>query len=1532
MPSRIAALACLLFVVGCDDGGGDDPPERDAAVSPDAGAPICEAERRRCTDDGVEVCAEGRQWIVVGPCPGGTVCEGGACMDPGCEPECQGRICGADGCGGVCGECAAGEVCSLEGRCDPPPPRCGDDVCNGDEDCSTCPADCGNCCGDGTCDAEGGERCTTCPADCGCAAGEVCEAGTGECAACVPQCEGRACGDDGCGGVCGACDDGVECVAGRCDVPCAPTCDGRDCGGDGCGGVCGMCEDEQVCTAGGACNDPPASCGDAVCDPDEDCSTCPADCGQCCGDGACVAGVGEDCSTCPADCGCGEGEACDERQCVPVCVPQCAGRDCGPDGCGGVCGDCDAGEECQQGVCRDLCQPDCEGRVCGGDGCGGSCGMCEAGEACDDGVCGAVCSPDCDGRVCGPDGCGGFCGNCGVGAFCTEAGQCEAVCMPSCDGRRCGDDGCGGLCGVCGPDEACDADGQCGPVCEPACGGRQCGDDGCGGVCGMCPDGEACAAGGVCVGGDGCDCEDGICVEGRCRDEAELCSPDNPAGLCPGGLFCLAGACADGGAGCGVANPTGACPLGEACRDGVCEPLDDAALCDDGNACTDDLFDPVRNGCVHVPVDRGCSDGNACTEDMCVEGVCVTTPVAGCLAPPTVEPVQSPTNQGDAVLRGTKPAGASVQINGDEAVAESPDERWEIEVQLVPGENVFEIGARDMGLDSETVTVTIVYDITPPVLTVTPDGGIYLDGITFTVSTDEPATVYYTDDGGTPEPGKDRFRSIKRFRVFHDAAFRFRARDDAGNWSEEATPRFEITGEGSGWRAYPPLPEALVHPAVVSRAASVYVAGGSDGREPQAGAWRWRPDTDWTPLPALPTARSQAAMARTASRLFVVGGQDDGVPLNGTLELPNDAAEAWLPLNPMPTTRYGLTAIVAGTHLYAFGGKTNGGVVLDTAERMTLGTGVWDNAIAPMPRPRYGHSAALYGRRIYVVGGEDEDGIPIAEVDVYDIDTEIWSEAPALPTPRSFAAVGVVDNIGEVRGGTTELVVAGGRLAGGGTTAVVEALVLEDGEWRLRRPLDRPRHGMGAAVVDREDGPGGSVDDIERELLAVGGLHGGPAAGAPVDSVVGYHRLQDYARPAVALPEGRFAHAAVEINGLFYIFGGRNFQATDVVWSYDPETGRTVELPPLPSVQNGLAAVVLDDMIYAIGGANQFNTAIPNLRRYDPASRQWTELRPMITARRDAAAVVFEGEIWVIGGDNGVAQQAVEIYDPAADRWRAGPVLPEGRAGGRAFVHGGEIMIHGGVDPDGDRDGLIRALSGGVWDERQQTVDLAWHQLTVIGDDMLAVFGGRDAEGPSNRTYGINLASGLPARTLSSADNMLTPRDRAALVAHHGRIYLLGGNTTVEVGPDGTPQVRALDGRCFNGVRDGREETVGQARWDNGGGCGVRSGVSDFDVRSTQGDRLGVFGRVEMYYEGAWHPVCDDRWDNLDAQVFCRQLHGPTAQGEARSDANGSTDVFILDDVECVGDEEALILCPALPLFVENCARSETALANCTLP
>jgi hypothetical protein len=129
--------------------------------------------------------------------------------------------------------------------------------------------------------------------------------------------------------------------------------------------------------------------------------------------------------------------ACPDPVCVPGTTPVCEGETARKRcyGTEDLCPAWSSVQSCQPGVvCVDgrceLCQPECYDKECGDDGCGGVCGTCAEDYCCNGGTC-TYCEPDCDGKVCGPDWAGGSCGECGDKQVCS-AGQCYALNSGSC--------------------------------------------------------------------------------------------------------------------------------------------------------------------------------------------------------------------------------------------------------------------------------------------------------------------------------------------------------------------------------------------------------------------------------------------------------------------------------------------------------------------------------------------------------------------------------------------------------------------------------------------------------------------------------------------------------------------------------------------------------------------------------------------------------------------------------------------------------------------------------------------------------------------------------------------------------------------------------------------------------------------------------------------------------------------------------------------------------------------------------------------
>ncbi len=151
----------------------------------------------------------------------------------------------------------------------------------------------------------------------------------------VPDCHGKVCGPDGCGGSCGTCPDGAVCVGNFCQRDCAFIPDVGCCQGNN----LVTCENGKphviFCkNHGGAdtIHHMPTVCG---WDSYEHKYSCLANLDS-------MNGVGY----APSDYVGGH-----PLWCHSQCVPYCGKKECGSDGCGGSCGSCAEGLVCNKGKC-----------------------------------------------------------------------------------------------------------------------------------------------------------------------------------------------------------------------------------------------------------------------------------------------------------------------------------------------------------------------------------------------------------------------------------------------------------------------------------------------------------------------------------------------------------------------------------------------------------------------------------------------------------------------------------------------------------------------------------------------------------------------------------------------------------------------------------------------------------------------------------------------------------------------------------------------------------------------------------------------------------------------------------------------------------------------------------------------------------------------------------------------------------------------------------------------------------------------------
>jgi hypothetical protein len=236
----------------------------------------------------------------------------------------------------------------------------------------------------------------------------------------------------------------------------------------------------------------------------------------------------------------------------------------------------------------------------------------------------------------------------------------------------------------------------------------------------------------------------------------------------------------------------------------------------------------------------------------------------------------------------------------------------------------------------------------------------------------------------------------------------------------------------------------------------------------------------------------------------------------------------------------------------------------------------------------------------------------------------------------------------------------------------------------------------------------------------------------------------------------------------------------------DPGTNRWSAGPPLNVARNDLSAVVLrDGAVLVFGGSAEDDHDVDVVERLAPGAKTWSRVAPMPAAGRYVAAVVLpSGLVFAASGRHGYdCTGAAMLYDPAADRWRTLPPMPQPHTKATAVLDGAgqPVIVHGACDEDHDKQfGPDRYdLARSVWTSGAPTAE-TFGATASLGDGRTLVVGGLDVtEMKDIATAQILDAS---ARTWRATTPAPTPREHGtALRIPDGKVMVLGGDPAVDL-------------------------------------------------------------------------------------------------------------------------------------------------------
>ncbi len=215
--------------------------------------------------------------------------------------------------------------------------------------------------------------------------------------------------------------------------------------------------------------------------------------------------------------------------------------------------------------------------------------------------------------------------------------------------------------------------------------------------------------------------------------------------------------------------------------------------------------------------------------------------------------------------------------------------------------------------------------------------------------------------------------------------------------------------------------------------------------------------------------------------------------------------------------------------------------------------------------------------------------------------------------------------------------------------------------------------------------------EVNGKIYLFGGIK--DLSGHNSDDVESYDPDTDTWTMKNKMPGKIFGQVAVELNGELYVFGGRTgdlFNGTTLKYTYlyDPSTDSWTRKADMPGPRAFMAASVINEKIYIIGGSTSGFYGSFLVQMYDPIFDTWMAKASLEIGRAYSTSNVYNGKIYVIGGGTsstdaaGTAYPNFDIYEPLNDSWAPMKDIPQARIGHGSAILNGKLYICGGFTSD----------------------------------------------------------------------------------------------------------------------------------------------------------------------------------------------------------------------------------------------------------